>query len=246
MFDEAGLPIVTPSATNPGLADERLDDLPPCAGQRRRAGPGVATYITDTLGAKTVFVIDDASEYGKGLADIVRESLGDKVVGTDTDRSPARPTSPRPSTAVKRCQPDTVFFGGYYAEAGLLTSSSVTPASTGTVRLRRRCRRTPATSRPPVPPPPRARSSPARALRSTDRGVPSSPRTTRRSSARTPGTYSAEAYDARRHLPAGIAAGNTNRELAERVRRATIDVHGHHQADRVRRQRRGRPVDVYV
>ncbi len=38
LFDEAGLPIITPSATNPALAEQRVEDLPPGARQRRLPG----------------------------------------------------------------------------------------------------------------------------------------------------------------------------------------------------------------
>ena len=65
-------------------------------------------------------MIDDASEYGKGLADQVNEALGAKVVGTDTI-DPAATDFSATVTKVKDAAPDAVFFGGYYAAAGLLS-----------------------------------------------------------------------------------------------------------------------------
>ena len=58
-------------------------------------GPGVATYIKDTMKADKVCVIDDASDYGKGLADIVtldarrRGHRNDTIDPKDTDYSAA-------------------------------------------------------------------------------------------------------------------------------------------------------------
>jgi branched-chain amino acid transport system substrate-binding protein len=83
-------------------------------------GPGVAKYIKDTLKAAKVYVIDDASEYGKGLADQVKQTLGSTVVGSDTIDTKATDYSST-VTKVKSANPDAMFFGGYYAQAGPLS-----------------------------------------------------------------------------------------------------------------------------
>jgi len=73
----------------------------------------------DTVGAKKVFVIDDAQDYSKGLATVVKDSLGGTAVGYDqiqvkqTDMSAV-------VTKVTAAKADAVFYGGYYTEAGLL------------------------------------------------------------------------------------------------------------------------------
>ena len=120
LFDEAGLPIITPSATNPGLAENGWKVFHRALGNDAAQGPGAAKYIDSTLKASKVFVLDDASEYGKGLADQVSSTLGSKVVGTDTI-DPAATDFSATVTKVKDAAPDAVFFGGYYAAAGLLT-----------------------------------------------------------------------------------------------------------------------------
>src|SRR4029079_2143210 len=76
-------------------------------------------YIKDTLKATKTFVIDDASEYGKGLADIVRQDLGSQVVGNDTIQQ--KQTDFGASvTKVTASGADALFFGGYSAEAAPL------------------------------------------------------------------------------------------------------------------------------
>ena len=119
IFAEAGLPTVTPSATNPTLADNGWDTFHRALGNDATQGPAAATYIQDVVGAKAVFVIDDASEYGAGLAGIVKENLGDLVVGEDTIQVGDTDFSAT-VTAVTSSDADTVFFGGYYAEAALI------------------------------------------------------------------------------------------------------------------------------
>lgn len=121
IFAEAGLPTITPSGTNPTLADNGWDTFHRILGNDASQGPAAATYIKDTIGAKAVFVMDDASEYGAGLAEIVKSDLGDVVVGEDTIQAGDTDFSPS-VTKVKSSKADTLFFGGYYAEAGLLIS----------------------------------------------------------------------------------------------------------------------------
>ena len=92
-FAEAGLVTVSASATNPDLTKNGWDTFHRILGNDATQAPADATYISDTIGAKSVFVVDDASEYGKGLADGVSEDLGD-LVTAKTPCSRARPTSP--------------------------------------------------------------------------------------------------------------------------------------------------------
>jgi branched-chain amino acid transport system substrate-binding protein len=119
LFEEAGLPIITASATNPGLAGP--DIFHRMLGNDASQGPAAAAYIQDVLQAQAVFVVDDASEYGLGLADIVRESLGDTVVGNDGVQA-GQTDFAATVTAIRSSNADTVFFGGYYTEAGLLVN----------------------------------------------------------------------------------------------------------------------------
>jgi branched-chain amino acid transport system substrate-binding protein len=121
IFAEAGLPTISPSATNPTLADNGWDTFHRALGNDATQGPAAAKYISETVGGKAVFVIDDASEYGAGLAGIVEEDLGDAVVETDTIQVGDTDFSAT-VTKVTASKADTVFFGGYYAEAALLVS----------------------------------------------------------------------------------------------------------------------------
>ncbi len=131
IFAEAGVPTITPSATNPTLADNGWDTFHRALGNDATQGPAAATYIQDTIGAQKVFVIDDASEYGAGLAGIVKENLGDTVVGEDTIQAGDTDFSAT-VTAVTSSKADTVFFGGYYAEAALIVSQLRDRGSDGT------------------------------------------------------------------------------------------------------------------
>jgi branched-chain amino acid transport system substrate-binding protein len=121
IFNEAGLPIITASATNPSLAGNGWKIFHRAVANDDAQGPAIAKYVTGTLKAKAVAVIDDASEYGKGLGDIVRQKVKDAgatvAVSDSIDKSHNYPTT---VTKVKAANADVVVFGGYYQEAGPL------------------------------------------------------------------------------------------------------------------------------
>lgn len=118
-FYEAGLPSISPSATNVTITQQGWITWHRVIGNDEAQGQADASYLTGTAGASKVFVIDDGQDYSKGLATVVSDTLGDAVVGSDqisvgqTDMSAV-------VTQVKASGADAVFYGGYYTEAGLL------------------------------------------------------------------------------------------------------------------------------
>ncbi len=119
LFNEAGLVTISASATNPALADNGWKTFFRVLGNDATQGPAAAKYIQTVLQAKKVVVVDDASEYGKGLADLVKQTLGSTVVTTDTIQQKQTDFGPT-VTKIRSSGADAVFFGGYYAEAGLI------------------------------------------------------------------------------------------------------------------------------
>ncbi|MBO9535014.1 MAG: branched-chain amino acid ABC transporter substrate-binding protein, partial [Solirubrobacteraceae bacterium] len=119
-FSEAGLVTVSASATNPDLTKNGWKTFHRVLGNDATQAPAAAKYIKDNLKAKKVFVVDDASEYGKGIAEGVEKALGSSLV-TGTDTVQAKQTDFGPTvTKVKASGADALWYGGYYAEAGLL------------------------------------------------------------------------------------------------------------------------------
>jgi len=124
-LQEAGLVMISASATN--------KDLPTIApgnpGVFHRAiaddtfqGQGIGSYIVDTLKGKSIVVIDDNSEYGKGLADDTSKAIEAKG-GKVAKRVTLDPKAADFSAAVndaKSANPDVVMYAGYYQEAGRL------------------------------------------------------------------------------------------------------------------------------
>lgn len=132
IFDSAGLPIITPSATNPALSQNGWKVFHRNLGNDATQGPAAAKYIKDVLKSQKVFVVDDSSEYGKGLADIVRENLGSLKVGDDAVQQKKTDFSAT-VTKITSSQADALFYGGYYAEAAIMAKQLRAAGWQGTI-----------------------------------------------------------------------------------------------------------------
>jgi branched-chain amino acid transport system substrate-binding protein len=131
LFNEAGLVTITPSATNPTLAKQGWKTFFRAVGNDLSQGPAAGNYIKNVLKAEKVFVIDDQSAYGAGLADEVKKVLGPAVVSSDKVQGDGKQTEFSATvTKVKSAGVGAIFYGGYYQEAGLirkqLTAAGVT------------------------------------------------------------------------------------------------------------------------
>jgi len=118
IFDEAGLPLVT-IATNAALSQNGWEVFHRIVANDRTQGTAAAKYIRETLQAGRVAVIDDRSEYGLGIADIVRAELGSGVIFDDSIDPDAQDYSSTVN-GVRAARPEVIFYGGYYADAGRL------------------------------------------------------------------------------------------------------------------------------
>ncbi len=127
IFEAAGLPIVTPSASAPDLSTLGWTIFHRLIANDDSQGPAIAAHIAGELAAAKVAVIDDNSEYGLSLAEIVAgelEAAGVEVTVTD-HVDPASQDFSATVTKVKDAGVDVVMYGGYYAEAGRLRKQLV-------------------------------------------------------------------------------------------------------------------------
>jgi branched-chain amino acid transport system substrate-binding protein len=120
IFQEAKLPLVTPSATRPSLGTHNWSVFHRAVANDDAQGPAAAHYLKSVLNAQKVFVVDDQSAYGAGLADVVKSTLGGLVAGSDkVQRNITKDFSPVIGK-IRTSGAAAVFYGGYYQEAGLL------------------------------------------------------------------------------------------------------------------------------
>jgi branched-chain amino acid transport system substrate-binding protein len=134
IFEAAGIPTITPSATRVSLAAAGWKTFHRAVANDDAQGPAGAAYIKDTLKATKVFVADDQSAYGQGLADVVKQKLGSLVVGTDKTEGDGKQTDFSALVQkVTSSKATALFYGGYYSNAGIIRKQLTSAGWKGTL-----------------------------------------------------------------------------------------------------------------
>ncbi|MFN7816946.1 MAG: branched-chain amino acid ABC transporter substrate-binding protein, partial [Burkholderiales bacterium] len=114
IYDKAGIPTISGSATNPTITERGLKTVFRTVGRDDQQGPAIAAYIASELKGKKVAIAHDKTAYGEGLAKEVEKTLKAAKVGiianeqttdTETDFKAIL-------TKIKAKNPDVVFYGG--------------------------------------------------------------------------------------------------------------------------------------
>jgi len=119
IYEKAGLPMMSPSATEPSLTQQGSRVFNRLAFTDADQGKFAANLLFGELGFTKIAVMHDGGAYGQGLADVVRtefEALGGEVVAYEAI-TPGEADYVAPLSAVASAEPEAVYFGGYAAEA---------------------------------------------------------------------------------------------------------------------------------
>jgi len=122
IYEKAGVPMLSPSATNPALTTTGSKVFNRIAFSDLMQGPGAADYLFNTLKVKNLALLHDGSDYGKGLADIVAAQFtkdGGNVV-IEQAITPGETDYTAVLSAVASKNPDALYFGGYTAEGAII------------------------------------------------------------------------------------------------------------------------------
>ncbi len=114
IYDKAGIPMISGSATNPALTERGLKTVFRTIGRDDQQGPAIALYIVNVLKAKKVALADDKTSYGEGLTSEVEKFLkGAKVQVAGRERTTDKEIDFKAIlTRIKAKNPDVVFYGG--------------------------------------------------------------------------------------------------------------------------------------
>lgn len=122
VYARAGIPQITPSATNPKLTQAGHATTFRLVATDLQVGAALGTFAHRSLGARTAAVIDDRTAFGQGLADEFARSFsaaGGAVVAREYTSDKATDFTAI-LTRVRALDPDIVFYGGVDAQAGPL------------------------------------------------------------------------------------------------------------------------------
>lgn len=125
VYNRAGIPMITPASTNPQLTEKGYRGVFRVCGRDDQQGSVGARFVTEVLKVKKIAIIHDKTTYGQGLADEFKKGVTDKaevvyyggIVQGDKDFKAVL-------TTIREKQPELIYFGGIYPEAGLLVKQA--------------------------------------------------------------------------------------------------------------------------
>jgi branched-chain amino acid transport system substrate-binding protein len=122
VYQQAGIPMITGSATNPKLTEQGFKNVFRIVGRDDQQGPAIASYLAGEKKPKLVAVIDDATAYGEGIANEVEKTLkAANIQVLPREKGTDKTTDWKAIlTKLRGRQPDAVFYGGMDATGGPL------------------------------------------------------------------------------------------------------------------------------
>ncbi|QKT07116.1 branched-chain amino acid ABC transporter substrate-binding protein [Gordonia sp. X0973] len=119
ILNEAGIPVLSPSATAPTLTDRHWKSFFRGVNNDDVQGEAIAGYLTGTAGWKKACVIADETDGGAGLARAVTQGLGPVADASCSSSLRRGATDFGPKLdSITKAGADGVFFAGSAADAG--------------------------------------------------------------------------------------------------------------------------------
>jgi len=131
VYDANNLVMVSPANTNPAVTDRGLKTVNRVCGRDDAQG-AVGAQMAASLGIKSVYILNDTTTYGAGVAAYFRDSataLGINVLGFEgTTETSNFDGIIQPILALN---PDAVYMGGIYDQMGVFANQLVAAGYTG-------------------------------------------------------------------------------------------------------------------
>ncbi len=121
-YEKYSIPMVSPANTATEVTDRKLKTVNRVVGRDDLQGPAGAEYAVKNLKAKKIFIIQDKTAYGTGLADAFKgeaQKLGAEIVGYEGITVGEKDFNGVLNQVAAK-KPDMIYFGGLYAEGGLI------------------------------------------------------------------------------------------------------------------------------
>ena len=112
--------MVSPANTANQVTDRGLKNMNRIVARDDAQGPAGANFIVDKLGAKSVYLLNDKTAYGEGLATEVKKALTAKSIKIAGDEGTEEKSDFSAIIAkIKLTKPDVIYFGGIYNQIGV-------------------------------------------------------------------------------------------------------------------------------
>jgi len=131
IYAEAGLPTITPSATNPALTTQGWTTFHRLVANDAMTGQLLGKYLKSRPSAARVALVTDDGDYGRLFVRAARTALGTRAVVTLTVKQ-GQTNFGATVKAIRANRATAVVYGGYYVESGLLARQLYSAGFTGT------------------------------------------------------------------------------------------------------------------
>ncbi len=142
-YHKAQVATVSPSATNPTLATNGWNNFFRVVADDNVQGPADANYLVQKLGLKSLYVVNDGTAYGSGVAGAVAKQAAKDgatvtpatVPGTSQCQNGTASSSEysAAATQVVASGAKAMFYGGYYCDLGLFLGALQSAGYTGKI-----------------------------------------------------------------------------------------------------------------
>lgn len=124
-FSQAGIGM-SGTGTNETIDEQGFETWFRAVAPDNIQGEVAADYLTNVLGAKALVVVHDNQDYSKGIAEVVIANAGD-ILASDKAFviDPEETDFSAVVSQISSANPDAIFYGGYYEEAGQLRKQLV-------------------------------------------------------------------------------------------------------------------------
>ncbi|MHB8483194.1 MAG: branched-chain amino acid ABC transporter substrate-binding protein [Nitrospiria bacterium] len=125
VYHQAGIPMITPASTNPQLTDRSYENIFRVCGRDDQQGKIAAQFVLSHKAFKRIGILHDKTTYGQGFADEFKKNLKDQAdIVYFTGLTQGEKDFRGILTTLKGKNPDVIFFGGIYPEAGQLVTQA--------------------------------------------------------------------------------------------------------------------------
>lgn len=121
VLEPAHIALVAPVSTANQVTDRGLKNVNRVVARDDAQGPAAANFILSKFKAKKVYIINDKTTYGEGLASEVEKTL--KAKGVQVIANEGTEEKSDFSAIISKIQlqkPDVIYFGGVYNQAGIM------------------------------------------------------------------------------------------------------------------------------